>query len=185
MTSSQPLRRSRRGRKQAYGPGDRVEILRDEGIAIGRLVRKVEHDSEGGGTVEHWIVSLDGESGEEEVTEKYIGRLVESSDMESLNGDNAAYAASAVTKSNVRSKDKNTSKVKRSNLTGRYKRSESTRPSTRSIKRFSERRNIKRSSTQRNRSADGNETVVKVKMLTGTLYLYRGDRQRAEFIRTV
>jgi len=30
-----------------------------------------------------------------------------------------------------------------------------------------------------------NEEVVKVKMLTGTLYLYRGDHPRAEFVRTV
>jgi len=35
-------------------------------------------------------------------------------------------------------------------------------------------------------STDENgETVVKVKMLTGTLYLYRGTNPRAEFIRIV
>mmetsp|Transcript_22255 Transcript_22255/g.32850 ORF Transcript_22255/g.32850 Transcript_22255/m.32850 type:complete len:192 (+) Transcript_22255:161-736(+) len=191
MSTSQPLRRSRRGRKQAYGPGDRVEILRDEGVAIGRLVRKVDHD-EGEGTVEHWIVSLDGESGEEEVTEKYIGRLVESSDTESLKGDNAP--SFAVATRNDRSGSKNSNKVKRSNLTGRYERVRSTRPSTRSTRRqngsdeqlLKTVKNIKKISKKTNKPADDSiETVVKVKMLTGTLYLYRGDKPRAEFIRTV
>jgi len=43
--------------------------------------------------------------------------------------------------------------------------------------------NKKVSKGKKNKNA--NETVVKVKMLTGTLYLYRGENPRAEFIRTV
>lgn len=38
---------------------------------------------------------------------------------------------------------------------------------------------------KRHHSGDGDGEVVKVKLLTGTLYLYRGEQRRAEFIRRV
>mmetsp|Transcript_24837 Transcript_24837/g.36751 ORF Transcript_24837/g.36751 Transcript_24837/m.36751 type:complete len:236 (-) Transcript_24837:80-787(-) len=41
------------------------------------------------------------------------------------------------------------------------------------------------SSNKRVKGENGNEEVVKVKLLTGTLYLYRGLHRRAEFIRRV
>lgn len=40
-------------------------------------------------------------------------------------------------------------------------------------------------SKSKKRARDGDEQVVKVKLLTGTLYLYRGQHRRAEFIRRV
>mmetsp|Transcript_15602 Transcript_15602/g.23633 ORF Transcript_15602/g.23633 Transcript_15602/m.23633 type:complete len:234 (+) Transcript_15602:46-747(+) len=40
-------------------------------------------------------------------------------------------------------------------------------------------------SNKRAKGEEGNEEVVKVKLLTGTLYLYRGLHRRAEFIRRV
>jgi hypothetical protein len=41
-------------------------------------VRKIEQDSDSETNVAHWIVSFVGDAEEHEVTEKYIGRLVES-----------------------------------------------------------------------------------------------------------
>lgn len=44
------------------------------------------------------------------------------------------------------------------------------------------------SKSKRNRAGDGGNAgseVVKVKLLTGTLYLYRGEQRRAEFVRRV
>mmetsp|Transcript_4458 Transcript_4458/g.5169 ORF Transcript_4458/g.5169 Transcript_4458/m.5169 type:complete len:216 (-) Transcript_4458:83-730(-) len=215
MSSSQPLRRSRRGRRQAYSPGDKVEILRDEGIAIGKLIQKVHQDSEGESSVLHWIVSFDGESEKEEITEKYIGRLVESSETESHKSNNLFKISSANTN---KSGNKNSIKAKKSHRilprAGKYENSSQVRPSTRSTakhkcgekklkcgektldcgekkikcdekKNLKANKNIKKISKDQNRSTNKKETVVKVKMLTGTLYLYRGNRPRAEFIRTV
>lgn len=172
--------------------------MRDEGVAIGRLVRKADTDSEGEGLVEHWIVSLDGQSGEEEVTEKYIGRIVEEDDTESKQEGDATTTDLPVSKgtgtTRLKEKKQNGSKAKRSTLTGRYEQSnKESRPSTRAASRNKSGdtkllkgvKHIKKTSKQshNNNKTSGNETLVKVKMLTGTLYLYRGDKPRAEFIR--
>jgi hypothetical protein len=45
--------------------------------------------------------------------------------------------------------------------------------------------NTKNGSKSKRPRQDGDDSVVKVKLLTGTLYLYRGRNRRAEFIRKV
>jgi hypothetical protein len=185
------------------------QVVRDEGIAIGRLIRKVEEtsrdgDSPGNNNVDHWVVSFDGETKEQEVTEKYIGRLVESSETESEEKESApapvtlpakvppAGGNNSKAKTNGKGVKKGKSpppaKSKNGDSNG-----ENGRPSTRATfkqgagdkKILKGIKGVKKGSRSRTPSVSENETVVKVKMNTGTLYLYRGENPRAEFIRTV
>lgn len=178
------------------------------------MVRKVDQDtSENSDSatqiIDHWIVSFEGDAEEHEVTEKYIGRLVESTDTESVkSGDNAAATASPAStppsnnhRSNNRNNNNNkqSSRKKNSSKSPPRKASSSkdraggeARPSTRSaIKQGGKEKALlkgikatKKPSSKKSKLGE-NETVVKVKMLTGTLYLYRGEHRRAEFVRTV
>jgi hypothetical protein len=181
-------------------------------------VRKIEQDSDSETNVAHWIVSFVGDAEEHEVTEKYIGRLVESSETESVKSTQtppSARAAATTTTTTTTAKSRsNTTKSTRkekspprkakSPLNGSIK--GEVRPSTRSTIKQPVAQPVKLAPIKKgavkcvktikkpparggggggSKPAGENETVVKVKMLTGTLYLYRGDRPRAEFIRTV
>ena len=191
--------------------------MRDEGIAIGRLVRKVDQDSDSESNVVHWIVSFVGDAEEHEVTEKYIGRLVESSETESVKSTQSTPTSTPIPASTTKgettttkSKITATSRNRRDKSPPRKTKSppiivkEEVRPSTRStikqpVKQPLKQNGAKKASVVKciktvkkpplkvvgSKTSGENETVVKVKMLTGTLYLYRGDRPRAEFIRTV
>ena len=186
-----------------------VKVVRDEGVAIGRIVRKVDQDSDSEANVGHWIVSFVGDTEEHEVTEKYIGRLVESSETESVKSSQSPLPPRANGRSKTsisRSRKEKSPPVvakspPRSTLTGAKG---EVRPSTRSTIKQPTKAPIKQGGNKKAllkgikaaakkgpaRGAGGklpgaNETVVKVKMLTGTLYLYRGEHPRAEFIRTV
>ena len=157
-----------------------------------------------------WIVSFEGEEQEEEITEKYIGRLVDSNESDSLSATSRRAGVKKPVKAAAgRSIAKHTvtgASPGSKNAVGASDGSD--RPSTRGfttrsgkvggkvpymgikdgvggIKKTKKTNGGKKGrGGNHNKKAD-NETVVKVKMLTGTLYLYRGDNPRAEFIRTV
>lgn len=95
-----------------------------------------------------WKVVFHGDS-EEEISEKSMGRLVESSNESDSSSTNKKSVA------------KRANKAKNN---GRFA-------------------TVKGSSSDQH--DENGETVIKVKMLTGTLYLYRGMHPRAEFVRTV
>lgn len=184
-----------------------LQVVRDEGVTIGRLVRRVDQDFDSENVV-HWIVSFVGDPEEHEVTEKYIGRLVESSETESVKSTQTpppstkAAAAKSRTNTNRPRRDKSPPPHKAKSPPPIVK--GEVRPSTRStikqpVKTQGKQNAVKKAVVKSvktvkkppikvgggGKQSVENETVVKVKMLTGTLYLYRGDRPRAEFIRTV
>lgn len=180
-------------------------------------MRKIEQDSDSETNVAHWIVSFVGDAEEHEVTEKYIGRLVESSETESVKSTQTPPPARATTTTTTAKSRTNTTKSTRKDKSPPRKAKSpqngsikgEVRPSTRStikqpvaqpvklgaIKKGAVKcvKTVKKpparggggGGTGGNKPTGENETVVKVKMLTGTLYLYRGDRPRAEFVRTV
>jgi hypothetical protein len=155
-----------------------------------------EQDSDGDGgesIVAHWMVSFEGDAEEHEVTEKYIGRLVESSETDSIKS--ADDPPSPKVGSAISAKGKNAAATRKGKSPPRKAASASphrgggAKPSTRS--------NIKdgksllkgikptKKPPRGNALGENDESVVKVKMLTGTLYLFRGENPRAEFVRTV
>ena len=173
-------------------------------------MRKVDQDSDSEANVAHWIVSFVGDAEEHEVTEKYIGRLVESSETESVKSTQtpppstkAATARSRTNNSRLRRDKSPPHKAKSPPASVKG----DVRPSTRStikqpVKPQGKQNGVKKVVVKSvktvkkppmktggggggGKQSGENETVVKVRMLTGTLYLYRGDRPRAEFIRTV
>jgi hypothetical protein len=170
-------------------------------------VRKVDQDFDSEPNVVHWIVSFVGDPEEHEVTEKYIGRLVESSETESVKSAQtpppSAKAAAAKSRTNTTRPRRDKSPPHKAKSPPPIVKGE-VRPSTRStikqpVKPPGKQNGVKKAVVKciktvkkppmkvggGGKQSAENETVVKVKMLTGTLYLYRGDRPRAEFIRTV
>ncbi len=117
------------------------------------MLRKIEDNDEdspsGTGASIRWKVAFHHGDSEEEISEKYMGRLVESSNESESSSTNKKSLAKRV------SKAKNNGRLATA---------------------------VKGSSSDHD---ENGETVIKVKMLTGTLYLYRGMNPRAEFVRTV
>uniref|UniRef100_A0A7S2N576 Uncharacterized protein n=1 Tax=Helicotheca tamesis TaxID=374047 RepID=A0A7S2N576_9STRA len=190
--SPQPrLRRSQRGKRPTYKVGDVVEVVRVDGIVTGRLLKKT--DEADASNSARWLVALEDKSEEEGIIEKSLGRVLDETElaqrrvleeMESESGKSSGGSNSGkqrvnkakptITKRAVRNGRVNT-RSSGNKAVGTLLGSE---PKLRSGKRFGPSQSekiIKRK----------NEEVVKVKMLTGTLYLYRGDHPRAEFVRTV
>lgn len=153
-----------------------------------------EQDSDGDGesNVAHWMVSFEGDAEEHEVTEKYIGRLIESSETESIKS--ADDPPSPKAGSATSAKGKNAAAARKEKSPPRKAapasphRGGGAKPSTRSTIKDGKSllKGIKAIKKQpRGKELGENESVVKVKMLTGTLYLFRGENPRAEFVRTV
>ena len=152
-----------------------AQVVRTSGVEIGTLLHIIEEsddESPSTSSVTRWMVAFEDED-EEEVREKYIGRLVESSSDE---GETAKQSSV----SNVSKKGEVTRKTKAKD--GRFQ------ASKKAAKIVSAQvTGVTRATKGRpgHKIVNKDETVVKVKMLTGTLYLYRGKNPRAEFIRVV
>ena len=167
----------------------------------------------------HWLVSVEGDgqqgnSDEEEISERYLGRiLANKEDDSSSNSSHAKKVGLTTRKENgstksssskggsnkspsVAAKAKDTSKAaakvpakKTTNAPSKY----GTRASRRQRGDDSELfvgDNIEKMVPKKKPrvvapKVGPDETVIEVKMLTGTLYLFRGAKPRAEFIRTV
>lgn len=171
-----------------------IQVVRDEGVAIGRLVRKVEQEPDA--DVAHWIVSFEGDTEEHEVTEKYIGRLVDNSETESIKSRDSPLPTTKSSSSSIGSaslgKSPNGNAAKKGKSPPRKSASPhrgGAKPSTRSNNKDGKSllKGIKttKKAPRGQKQLGENESVVKVKMLTGTLYLFRGENPRAEFVRTV
>jgi hypothetical protein len=146
------------------------QVVRTSGVEIGTLLRTIDEsgdESSSNSSVTRWMVSFQDDD-EEEVSEKYIGRLVGGSSDE-------ADTAKQSSGSNV-SKKGEVAKKKTKAKNGRFQTSKGGRKN-----------GVAGRAAGRppRKPVDIPETVVKVKMLTGTLYLYRGKNPRAEFIRVV
>ena len=124
-------------------------------------------------------MSVDGSSEEEVISEKALGRVLETHDQSDGSTFEKAMKEKPVKKSSK-------TKVKSSSSKSKNKRA-NTRAASKngddSLLRTG--LDFERRQTARPKKKDGDETVIEVKMLTGSLFIYRGDHHRVEFVRTV
>jgi hypothetical protein len=126
---------------------------------------KIEESDDESPTTSHptirWVVGFEGqEEGEadheEEVSERSFSLFMDDSESESSSSKSSSKRSKKTVAAAKRTKSKN----------GRF---------------YAQQRAKAAASNKENNG----ETVVQVKMLTGTLYLYRGLNPRAEFVRSV
>lgn len=183
------------------------QVVRDEGVSIGTLLRKVdnEDDESPSSVVMRWVVSFLDET-EEEISENYIGRLAEGakSDSSPSQSGKPNHKKTITKKKLPTAKGKAQRKVKfgipepekqilvDAAATAAYNsRTHSTRSA---VKKGGPEQTLydgiqeTRKTTKGGRKQVGtkeDDTVIKIKMLTGTLIMYRGVHRRAEFIWSV
>lgn len=155
------------------------QVVRTGGIDIGILLSKDEEEDGRVGEVTHWVVSVDGSSEEEVISEKALGCVLETQDQ----SDGSTYEKALKEKP-----VKKSTEVKVKSSSGKNK---NRRANTRAASKNGENSllanglDFERRQTARPKKKDGDETVIEVKMLTGSLFIYRGDDHRVEFVRTV
>ena len=153
-----------------------AQIVRVEGIEVGILLSKEkESRSEG---VTHWIVSVHGTSEEEVISEKVMGRVLDDTEQ----SDNSTFEKSH--KDQIPVKKASTAKVK---VVSKRKKTQSHSLTSRIGEEPGYRGDMVLEPRQapRPKKKSGDATVIEVKMLTGTLFIYRGENHRVEFSRTV
>lgn len=181
------------------------KVVRVGGIDVGILLLKDDKHR----ATPHWVVSVEGESSNDEelVSEKSLGRVLESHDsddtIKSATMDKTAKKpppAKKVTKAKTKVNRAVASSA--ATTTAAVASASAASKSTSSSRRMNTRAASKRGGdghvslndgigverkvpSPRPRKRQGDGSVVEVKMLTGTLFMYRGDHPRVEFIRTV
>jgi hypothetical protein len=153
------------------------------GVDVGILISKATNDEkESKGETTRWMVSVVGGSEDEEmVSEKMLGRVLAA--QESDDSSRSATMKSDA-KNNLKKAGKETTKF---TSDGPPSRRMNTRAASKkggahtelvtgldSVRNFA--------TSPRPKKKQGDETVIEVKMRTGTLFLYRGKTRRAEFI---
>mmetsp|Transcript_23847 Transcript_23847/g.58329 ORF Transcript_23847/g.58329 Transcript_23847/m.58329 type:complete len:172 (+) Transcript_23847:157-672(+) len=167
-----------RRRAITYAIGDRVELVRTEGIDIGILLSQADDEDY---NIPHWIVSVEGMDTEEVVSEKTLGRVLdgqESDDSSTKSTVKKATEKKVVKKTSTKTKPKSNNRK-----TVKAKSSK-----TRSSKSKGQENMLeapRKHATPRARKQDGDEKVTEIKMKTGILFMYRGTNHRVEFVRTV
>mmetsp|Transcript_11713 Transcript_11713/g.18450 ORF Transcript_11713/g.18450 Transcript_11713/m.18450 type:complete len:184 (-) Transcript_11713:114-665(-) len=177
-------RRVQRDKGLKYAVGDKVEVVRVGGIDVGILLAKADEDKKKGAAAVHWLVSVEGgENDEELISEKSLGRVLEAHDSDD------SIKSATVTAKGAKKVAKKTSKSKQKSTKSQGSRRISTRAAT---KKDGKGKSAlidgldmdKKAPSPRPKKKQGDETVVEVKMLTGTLFIYRGEHRRVEFVRT-
>jgi hypothetical protein len=161
----------------------KMQVVRTGGIDVGIILSKA--NKEGG--VTKWMVSVDGGSDDEElISEKMLGRILDTSESD----DNSSKSA-MVDKTVKQPPAKKTSKEKTKHVAGGAS-DANRRVNTRAATKMGGTHNELFSGLDATRKApakpkkkQGDETVVEVEMRTGTLFIYRGNHPRVEFVRTV
>lgn len=155
----------------------RTKLVRVEGVEVGILLSKEEDDGHSEG-VTHWIVSVDGSSEEEVVSEKMIGRVLD--DLEQSDSSTVEKTQ----RDRIPVKKASVSKVKFAPRGKKVNRHINKRPSGEEPEYGGDMESLPKQAPKPKKKP-GDETVIKVKMLTGTLFIYRGENHRVEFNRTV
>lgn len=143
------------------------------------MISKDEQEGDRSGDVTHWVVSVDGSSEEEVISEKMLGRVLETQDQ----SDGSTFEKplkEVPTKKTTNAKVKQVKKRRGGNRIGTRANKSGEDESALNEGFETERRPLPRP-----KKKDGDETVIEVKMLTGTLFIYRGEHHRVEFVRTV
>jgi hypothetical protein len=141
------------------------------------------------------VVSVQGDSNEEEViSEKALGRVLDDSDdsVKSATFEKLVTIEKSVTSEKSAKKPvKKGTKAKNKVASGsKGTRRMNTRATSKSGNGSQSALNDRidmerRAPSPRPKKKQGDETVIEVKMLTGTLFIYRGENHRVEFVRTV
>lgn len=193
------------------------QILRTNGLDVGIILSKAlessaeEEDIDTSpsprGTVNtttKWMVSVENDSAsEEEISEKYLGRILEASD-ESDNTATIDKATALASSSKKKNGGKGAGAVPKkvsfpNGQKSKHRGPEGTKANSRRNTRASRNadnidmdalndiimKKPKKATPKppKNSAAQG-ESVVEVKMATGTLFMYKGLKRRVEFIRT-
>jgi hypothetical protein len=140
--------------------------------------------------VTHWVVSVDGSSEEEVISEKMLGRVLETvdqSDSSTIEKSLKENPAKKVTKAKIKS----TSSSSAAGIVNQKKVIRRMNTRAAAIKAgeeggpLEEGLELERRPPPRPKKKDGDQTVIEVELLTGTLFIYRGENHRVEFVRTV
>eukprot|EP00586_Coscinodiscus_wailesii_P011152 CAMPEP_0172495862 /NCGR_PEP_ID=MMETSP1066-20121228/79208_1 /TAXON_ID=671091 /ORGANISM="Coscinodiscus wailesii, Strain CCMP2513" /LENGTH=205 /DNA_ID=CAMNT_0013267845 /DNA_START=62 /DNA_END=679 /DNA_ORIENTATION=+ len=203
MSSSIPLRRSQRGKRPLYQPGDIVEIVRDDGISTGQLLSALPPTKHT--TSKRWLVSFDdAKLADEELCENSLGRLVQSAAIEqrhhhhtessekgkgkrgrkkhakdNANDNTNDGCITTGTKGDDDSGEQEEGEEEGDNPTGVKTRGLARRKPSNAVVN----KTVRKKAGRKPKQATKKEQVVKVKYRTGTLYLYRGENARAVFVR--
>jgi hypothetical protein len=159
--------------------------VRTGGIDVGIILSKASKE----GGVTKWMVSVDGGSDDEEmISEKMLGRILETS--ESDDNDNSSSKSAMVDKTVKQPPAKKASKEKSKHVAGGAS-DANRRVNTRAATKMGGTHQLfsgldaTRKAPAKPKKKQGDETVVEVEMRTGTLFIYRGNHPRVEFVRTV
>jgi hypothetical protein len=165
-----------------------LQVVRVGGVDVGILLSKADHDKRGSdGAATHWVVSVEGESNDEEViSEKSLGRVLSSHDsddsIKSATLDKNAKQPPAKKTTTAKNKVATSNQAsRRMNTRARSKNGDESQPALIDGLDTVERK----APSPKPKKKQGDETVVEVEMLTGTLFMYRGKHPRVEFVRTV
>ena len=156
-----------------------IQLLTVEGLEVGILLSKAEDDDGSPDATTHWVVSVEGPQDEEIISEKALGRILGADDSD----------GSTIEKS-TRNPTKKTTKVKaKLNEPKKVKRKTKTRAKRKgkSESDVDEMQNeVIKAPPPKPKKKQGDESVVEIRMLTGTLLMYRGTaNRRVEFVRTI
>lgn len=144
-------------------------------MEVGILLSKDEDEDRAEG-VTHWVVSVDGSSEEEIISEKMLGRVLEDLDQ----SDSSTYEKSQQDKIPAKKGSSAKAFKGKKGFAGNNK-----RRSGDALGDEDGILDIERGPAPKPKRKSGDETVVEVQMLTGTLFIYRGENHRVEFTRTV
>jgi hypothetical protein len=153
--------------------------------------------------VTYWVIAVEGESLTEEVSERKLGRVIDSTESDGSTvtvNNNTRKSSLHPSSTNNTGSSKTKGKAVRRGTTAKVSSQNAAavnltlRKTTRSTRRSGEPVELlagiehipattKKTTSKRKFQDDGN--VTKIKLMTGTLYLYKGKRPyRAEFVRS-
>lgn len=147
---------------------------------VGILLSKDEDDDGRYGEAAYWVVSVDGSSEEEVIPEKSLGRILDPNVQSDESTVDKSAAARPIKKATTKAKIKSRSTIKGNR-----------RINTRAAGKNGEATELllglesERKPSPRPKKRETDETVIEVKMRTGTLFIYRGEHHRVEFVHTV
>lgn len=159
------------------------QIVRVGGIDIGYLLSKDdEEDQASTVATTFWVVSVEGDSHEEEViSEKALGRVLDADE-----SDDSGKSATIAKVKKVTKKATNAKIKAKSSKKGTRRMNTRATSKDGALALLNEGKEIERRlPPPRPKKKQGDERVIEVKMLTGTLFIYRGMNHRVEFVRTV
>lgn len=161
------------------------QLVRVGGIDIGILLSKAEDVGASPTAATHWLVSVEGPQDEEIVSEKALGRILETHDSD---GSTIEKIVTKPAKKTAKTKNKLDERKQAMRKIIKTRAKSMGKGGNDGIDPQNDILNpIIREPPSRSKKKQDDESVVKVRMLTGTLFMYRGgtNHRRVKFVRTV